>query len=371
MWSRTIPLPRITEEMEDTINQRWAFNTCKHTRTVHRYGARPICIEYDWLGNAQQTVFYVGEFGHYSADGIPPSFGWGIHTLPPGLAASINRKALNNVLQQVPAVVSIANFIAELRNPKELIPRLTGWKTPADLFLWWNFGASPLIQDVKRMLTLIADVNARLDHLVRINRRPVTHRFRDSVEVESYVSPEPSGNFGLSFSELAPMTYTRVAWCRAEVSINVKSTLDIYIPNGGLDVFRAACTALGLLNPAAIVWEAIPFSFILDWFVRIGDWIEDNMTVVQPFNGTVRIHSSNHTIRTETQYEHWAPTSQNGDWEPFAMSHSHGYYRSGGMPGESMVTDGLTPHQQALGASLLISNSPSIQLPRRMKMRRY
>lgn len=31
---------------------------------------------------------------------------------------------------------------------------------------------------------------------------------------------------------------------------------------------------LGLLNPATLAWEALPFSFIVDWFLPIGDWLE-------------------------------------------------------------------------------------------------
>jgi len=30
---------------------------------------------------------------------------------------------------------------------------------------------------------------------------------------------------------------------------------------------------LGLVNPAEIVWEMMPYSFIADWFVPIGPWI--------------------------------------------------------------------------------------------------
>lgn len=32
---------------------------------------------------------------------------------------------------------------------------------------------------------------------------------------------------------------------------------------------------LGLLNPAAIAWELVPFSFVLDWFIPVGTWINN------------------------------------------------------------------------------------------------
>lgn len=31
--------------------------------------------------------------------------------------------------------------------------------------------------------------------------------------------------------------------------------------------------ALGLINPASLVWEVVPFSFVVDWFVNVGDYI--------------------------------------------------------------------------------------------------
>jgi hypothetical protein len=30
---------------------------------------------------------------------------------------------------------------------------------------------------------------------------------------------------------------------------------------------------IGLTNPALVVWELIPFSFVFDWFVSVGDWL--------------------------------------------------------------------------------------------------
>lgn len=33
--------------------------------------------------------------------------------------------------------------------------------------------------------------------------------------------------------------------------------------------------SIGLLNPALILWEVIPFSFVVDWFINIGDCIQE------------------------------------------------------------------------------------------------
>lgn len=41
-------------------------------------------------------------------------------------------------------------------------------------------------------------------------------------------------------------------------------------------------TTLGLTNPALVVWELVPFSFCVDWFIPIGNFIE-NLTTMEGF----------------------------------------------------------------------------------------
>jgi hypothetical protein len=37
--------------------------------------------------------------------------------------------------------------------------------------------------------------------------------------------------------------------------------------------YLASLSQLGLLNPAEIVWERLPYSFVVDWFLPIGGWL--------------------------------------------------------------------------------------------------
>jgi len=47
--------------------------------------------------------------------------------------------------------------------------------------------------------------------------------------------------------------------------------------------------SLGLTNPATIAWELIPYSFIIDWFIPIGQYIEE-LTFFSGFS--VKVHQS-------------------------------------------------------------------------------
>lgn len=43
-----------------------------------------------------------------------------------------------------------------------------------------------------------------------------------------------------------------------------------YLPGNS---FIKTVTSLGLTNPLEVQWETVPFSFVVDWFLPIGDWL--------------------------------------------------------------------------------------------------
>jgi hypothetical protein len=51
-------------------------------------------------------------------------------------------------------------------------------------------------------------------------------------------------------------------------------TYDATALRGLLGKINGVLYALGVTRIASVIWEAIPFSFVVDWFVRVGDLIE-------------------------------------------------------------------------------------------------
>lgn len=49
---------------------------------------------------------------------------------------------------------------------------------------------------------------------------------------------------------------------------HMKATIRVTNPNLFL------CARMGLLNPVSVVWELVPFSFVVDWFANVGQFIE-------------------------------------------------------------------------------------------------
>jgi hypothetical protein len=64
-------------------------------------------------------------------------------------------------------------------------------------------------------------------------------------------------------------------------SVRLQATLLLTNPNLGL------ASRMGLVNPLSIAWEVVPFSFVVDWFLPVGNFLE-NLTSLA---GTVQLEA--------------------------------------------------------------------------------
>jgi len=75
-----------------------------------------------------------------------------------------------------------------------------------------------------------------------------------------------------------------------------------------LNGFLARCgqflDTLGVGLDPGIIWEAIPFSFVVDWFVRVGDWLHSHR--IDNYPATVHIDdfckSVKYSIQRQTSF---------------------------------------------------------------------
>jgi hypothetical protein len=121
----------------------------------------------------------------------------------------------------------------------------------ADTWLEFSYAWKPLLKDVYDHAEALA--------ALAIERSNEIREVKARVKTQAFASTRDF-NYG-SIDLLEKETRDR-RWCKMAVRYR--------IPNGGLSAFHQ----LGINNPLSVPWELLPFSFVVDWFIPIGQFIE-------------------------------------------------------------------------------------------------
>lgn len=126
-------------------------------------------------------------------------------------------------------------------------------KSLAQNWLELQYGWKPLLQDIK----------GAMDALKRLQDTsgPLVHRVTATAQVKSNSDSPIISNTG---------TNGRIGTHSVNSTTTVKYVLRYKIE----DRFKAFLAQTGFTNPINLVWEVIPFSFVVDWFIPIGPYLE-------------------------------------------------------------------------------------------------
>lgn len=133
-------------------------------------------------------------------------------------------------------------------------------RTMANNWLEYSFGWKPLIQDIY----------SAIDHLqtpiksIRPKGSASSTYYRDTL-------PEPG-----DLPQYGKRIHMGLEKHRQGCEVTIENP-NLYLAN-----------ALGLANPAIVAWELIPFSFVVDWFVNVGQFLSQGsdflgLTVTRPW----------------------------------------------------------------------------------------
>jgi len=160
-----------------------------------------------------------------------------------------------------------------------------------------SYGWKPLLKDIHDHAKALAELSVERQNVLRHAKgRGETSR-KEKIET----SPK------------APYKHTIFHDMERKCEIGVWYT----IQNGQLNPF----TQLGIDNPMLVAWEVIPFSFIADWFVPVGNYIQ-SLTAT---NGLV-FHSG-YVSRRDITKGIWTSIASAPDEHSFG----HTYYSGGGV----------------------------------------
>lgn len=171
-----------------------------------------------------------------------------------------------------------------------------GWrqssKSLADLWLEFHFGWEPMVKDVQAAIDLL-DTAVPTAHL-RMHSRAV------------------SGSYSVGYK------WSDDEYFKAEYQGRVRATVFGSFEVTNMDLYRAQ--RLGLTNPFVLGWELIPFSFLVDWFTTVGEYLEQ-------FDGTLGLTLNNVGYSTKLRTRcHGVRASYGSGWATTWTLESEGCY---------------------------------------------
>lgn len=144
-------------------------------------------------------------------------------------------------------------ILAFKRNPMSFIKYFTDrgiQKRASNDTLAFLFGVKPLIQDVYNATEALKNAAAAI--------------VADKIEIRASSRGTDSSSF---VTYESPVNYKREWEIQEEVLVHY--SLSYKVVNGT----SAALSQLGLQNPAEIAWEMMPWSFVIDWILPVGNYI--------------------------------------------------------------------------------------------------
>lgn len=116
-------------------------------------------------------------------------------------------------------------------------------------YLVWQFGIRPLVSDLDGILKSISSSGIQPTFDVNVTR---SNRGGGTYTQKSV--------YGLPFS-----ARNNVEW---EVHVRYKARVEVTLP------YTKDLAILGFTNPAATLWEVTPWSFLIDWLLPIGKYLD-------------------------------------------------------------------------------------------------
>lgn len=214
--------------------------------------------------------------------------------------ANLVTKALANINPNRPTVdfpvflFELREFPEMLRNLGEILAKRLHPTNLPYAWLAWHFGWAPLISDAKSLFGLSKTIDDRVKYLnaaqygKRINRSLGGTTITNDAGSTGLIALNPGANY----------SYTKVDVEKQKFWYSAKLTLRTKFPDPGALRWAAAKAAFGLNVDAATLWQALPWSWLIDYLFNIGDVLEANRGGISFTVGNVCIMSNR--LRTVT-----------------------------------------------------------------------
>lgn len=236
-------------------------------------GARFTTKPAHWHGTQffDYVVDYMKFEGNFPADVTPSDF-------PPLAALAAKAVARTNPSRPY---VDIPVALAELGDVATLI-RDTGrhiYGSIGDWNLRYQYGIKPLVGDLVNLFNLREAVKHRIKEIQRLNS---PKGLRRTVKLGEWV--DESGKYYTTVQSNQAFVST---WIERKTTLTASAhvrwkpqfTPDISLGRDELDAM-ARKALLGLTIDKSTLWEALPWSWLIDWCSNIGDYFQANRNII-------------------------------------------------------------------------------------------
>lgn len=236
--------------------------------------------------------------------------------------------------------------------------RLTG--LGSDGFLQWKFNLAPLVSDLLAVRAAGRNIVTQVENLLRDEGKLKTRHFK-RVLVDTYPDSdnESYDSGALPFGIDARLKYRRYV-THSIREFNATIAYVYYLRNWEREnaPLLGFLDALGVNFNPAILWNAVPYTFIIDWFANIGSFLSrytirniEPVTDIRGFCWSVRVKR---IVRT-TYQSYGSPYPTNGPEVPVATLIEDSYLRVPETPllNNALQLSGLNSSEFSLSAALI------------------
>jgi hypothetical protein len=185
----------------------------------------------------------------------------------PGL--NFCQRAIEAMTPTLESGFSLGNFLYEIREISSLIK---WWRRGRSLFknlsdatLNYNFGVRPFLMDVRNSVRGLLSLQ---DRLAELKAGAGKLQVRHYSEEDNGLDFEESWDFNTNNEGRATYRVPQAKYCASMTYTYQYPDLD-----RAHEELYALLDTFGLqLNPQ-IIWDAIPYSFVVDWFFDVGDYL--------------------------------------------------------------------------------------------------
>jgi hypothetical protein len=299
---------------------------------------------------------------------------------PPDNLSELESMAMKTMLPTIKAELSLVNSLIELKDFKSLpdtlnlITRLAfkgertlRWffKASSDGYLQTKFNILPLLSDITGIHTALSRIEKRINDLITrsgcVQHRHFAYSWHEFDDVNDELSDAywPVSLSDIQRQFVAYFLHRRVSHdasvFHAEIEFNYNFTqyqVEHARLLGLLDAFGVN------LNPS-IIWNAIPWSFVVDWVIGVGRWLDQFKVLNMEPKINIRRYlwsvKRSRTIFVDRSYASGDSRVPLSGIVPMSATRETAYRRYVTMPSlGSILSSGLSPTEFSLGAALVI-----------------